>query len=104
MLDGLDVDLWPVGIVVSEAVTNVVLHAYRDSESGRVRVSAFLQDTVLTLVVADDGVGISPNPDSASAWPSSAVSPSTWTSSATTARRSLPACGSATPRRALLRR
>jgi anti-sigma regulatory factor (Ser/Thr protein kinase) len=64
MLDGLDVDLWPVGIVVSEAVTNVVLHAYRDSESGRVRVSAFLQDTVLTLVVADDGVGISPNPDS----------------------------------------
>jgi serine/threonine-protein kinase RsbW len=64
MLDGLDVDLWPVGIVVSEAVTNVVLHAYRDRESGRVRVSASLQDTVLTLVVADDGVGITPNPDS----------------------------------------
>ena len=64
MLDGLDFDLWPVGIVVSEAVTNVVLHAYRDGESGRVRVSASLQDSVLTLVVADDGVGISPNPDS----------------------------------------
>ena len=64
MLDWLDFDPWPVGIVVSEAVTNVVLHAYRDGESGRVRVSASLQDTVLTLVVADDGVGISPNPDS----------------------------------------
>jgi two-component sensor histidine kinase len=56
--------LWPVGIVVSEAVTNVVLHAYRDGESGRVRVQASLQDTLLTLVVADDGVGMMANPDS----------------------------------------
>jgi serine/threonine-protein kinase RsbW len=64
MLDGLDVDLWPVGIVVSEAMTNVVLHAYRDGASGRVRVRASLQDTVLTLVVADDGVGMTPNPGS----------------------------------------
>lgn len=64
MLDGLELDLWPVGIVVSEAVTNVVLHAYRDGASGRVRVQASLQATLLTLVVADDGVGMMPNPDS----------------------------------------
>jgi anti-sigma regulatory factor (Ser/Thr protein kinase) len=64
MLDGIDVDVWPVGIVVSEAVTNAVVHAYRDAGSGRVRVSASLQGHLLTLVVADDGVGMSPNPDS----------------------------------------
>jgi serine/threonine-protein kinase RsbW len=64
MLDGLGFDLWPVGIVISEAVTNVALHAYRDGASGRVQVSARLRGTVLTLVVADDGVGMAPNPDS----------------------------------------
>jgi serine/threonine-protein kinase RsbW len=64
MLDGLDVDPWPVGVVISEAVTNVVLHAYRDGEPGAVRVNASVEADVLTLVVADDGVGMSPNPDS----------------------------------------
>jgi anti-sigma regulatory factor (Ser/Thr protein kinase) len=64
MLDGLDVDLWPVGIVVSEAVTNAVLHAYRDGEPGAVRVKASVDPDLLTLVVADDGIGMSPNPDS----------------------------------------
>jgi len=64
MLDGLSVDLWPVELVVSEAVTNAILHAYRDRERGRVEVEASLDDGVLTLVVADHGVGMSPNPDS----------------------------------------
>ena len=64
MLDGLELDLWPVGIVVSEAVTNVVLHAYRHGASGRVRLQASMEATVLTLVVADDGVGMIANPDS----------------------------------------
>lgn len=64
VLDGLDVDLWPVGVVVSEAVTNVVLHAYRDGEPGRVRVKVSMEAELLTLVVADDGIGMSPNPDS----------------------------------------
>jgi anti-sigma regulatory factor (Ser/Thr protein kinase) len=64
MLDGLDVDRWPVAVVVSEAVTNTVLHAYREGEPGRVRVEASMEAGLLTLVVADDGVGMSPNPDS----------------------------------------
>jgi len=64
MLEGLDVDLWPVGLVVSEAVTNVVLHAYRDREPGRVRMEATVADGLLTVVVADDGIGMSPRADS----------------------------------------
>jgi anti-sigma regulatory factor (Ser/Thr protein kinase) len=63
MLDGLDVDLWPVGVVVSEAVTNVVVHAYRDGEPGRVELEASLERQSLTLVVVDHGVGMSPDPE-----------------------------------------
>jgi serine/threonine-protein kinase RsbW/stage II sporulation protein AB (anti-sigma F factor) len=64
MLDGLNVDVWPVELVVSEAVTNAVLHAYRDREPGGVELDAALDDGVLTLVVADFGIGMSPNPNS----------------------------------------
>jgi hypothetical protein len=64
MLDGLDVDPWPVGLVISEAVTNVVLHAYRGGEPGAVRVKAWVEADLVTLVVGDDGIGMSPNPDS----------------------------------------
>jgi anti-sigma regulatory factor (Ser/Thr protein kinase) len=41
-----------------------VLHAYRGREPGRVRVTASMVADLLTLVVADDGVGMSPNPNS----------------------------------------
>jgi hypothetical protein len=50
---------------LSEAVTNVVLHAYWDGEPGRVRVEASMEAELLMLVVTDDGVGMSPNTQSA---------------------------------------
>jgi anti-sigma regulatory factor (Ser/Thr protein kinase) len=64
MLDGLDVDPWPVALVVSEAVTNVVLHAYRDRDPGRVLLEAAVADGLLTIVVTDDGIGMSPRANS----------------------------------------
>jgi anti-sigma regulatory factor (Ser/Thr protein kinase) len=64
MLEGLDLDLWPVELVVSEAVTNVVLHAYHDRAPGRIRLEASVEDEVLTVIVIDDGVGMSPRTDS----------------------------------------
>ena len=59
LLDRLDVDRWPVELVVSEAVANAVVHAYPDRAAGEVRLSARLEDKLLTVVVADDGVGMS---------------------------------------------
>lgn len=59
LLDSLDVDRWPVELVVSEAVANAVVHAYPDRASGQVRLEAWLEDGLLTVVVADDGVGMS---------------------------------------------
>ncbi len=46
-----------VRLAVSEAVTNVVLHAYRD-EPGEVHVTARVVDHELWVLIADDGVGL----------------------------------------------
>jgi anti-sigma regulatory factor (Ser/Thr protein kinase) len=64
-LTGVAVDRDAVGVVVSEAVANAVIHAYRDRpEPGRVRVSVEVGDESLELAVSDDGVGMTPRPDS----------------------------------------
>ena len=53
-LEGEDLD--NVRVAVSEAVTNVVRHAYRE-ETGAVHVSASAIDDELWVLVADDGIG-----------------------------------------------
>lgn len=47
-----------VRLAVSEAVTNVVLHAYPD-DPGQVHVTARVVDNELWVLVADDGCGLS---------------------------------------------
>ncbi len=47
-----------VRLAVSEAVTNVVLHAYPDDESGHVYVTARLVGDELWVLIADDGCGL----------------------------------------------
>jgi len=56
--------LGDVALVVSEAVTNVVNHAYIGLDQGEVRVELSLNGSELALVVADDGTGLRPRPDS----------------------------------------
>jgi anti-sigma regulatory factor (Ser/Thr protein kinase) len=51
-----------VALAVSEAVTNVVLHAYRDGDSGDVRVVACAEAKRLVVVVRDYGCGMKPHP------------------------------------------
>jgi anti-sigma regulatory factor (Ser/Thr protein kinase) len=64
-LAGVAVDRDAVGVVVSEAVANAIMHAYRDQdEPGRVRVSVDVDGERLELAVSDDGVGMRPRPDS----------------------------------------
>ena len=64
-LSGIAVDKDAVGIVVSEAVTNAVVHAYRDQATvGRVHVSASLDDQGVEVSVDDDGLGMRPRTDS----------------------------------------
>ncbi len=52
-----------IKLAVTEACTNVVVHAYPDGE-GAMGVTAELHDGTVELVVFDEGRGISPRPDS----------------------------------------
>jgi anti-sigma regulatory factor (Ser/Thr protein kinase) len=53
-----------IALAVSEAVTNAVLHGYRDGSTGDVRVVACAEPDRLVVVVRDYGCGMSPHPDS----------------------------------------
>jgi serine/threonine-protein kinase RsbW len=52
-----------VKLAVTEACTNVVVHAYGDGD-GPMEVAASIDDDVLRVVVRDEGLGILPRPDS----------------------------------------
>jgi anti-sigma regulatory factor (Ser/Thr protein kinase) len=52
-----------VKIAVSEAVANAVIHAYRGGERGAIRVAARQERGRLLVTVADDGLGMTPNPN-----------------------------------------
>jgi anti-sigma regulatory factor (Ser/Thr protein kinase) len=53
-----------VKIAITEAVANVVVHAYRDRDAGTIEIEGSVEDDKLLIVVADRGIGMSPNPDS----------------------------------------
>jgi anti-sigma regulatory factor (Ser/Thr protein kinase) len=58
-------DTGRLALAVSEAMTNVVLHAYRDAdEPGEMRVVACDKPDRLVVVVRDYGDGMRPRPDS----------------------------------------
>lgn len=57
-------DATSVALAVSEAVTNVVLHAYRGAEPRTFRLEAELDDDRLLVAVIDRGIGMTPNPGS----------------------------------------
>ena len=60
-----DSTLTRIELAVTEAATNVVLHAYRTArDDGLIHYSARLDDDCLDVSVRDDGVGMSPNPGS----------------------------------------
>jgi anti-sigma regulatory factor (Ser/Thr protein kinase) len=62
---GVDEELLSdVRLAVTEACSNVVVHAYADEDPGPLEVLATLQDETLTVVVRDEGPGIAPHPDS----------------------------------------
>jgi len=63
----LDVDeqtLSDIKLAVTEACTNVVIHAYDADAVGSLEVDATIDDSHLTVVIRDNGRGIVPRPDS----------------------------------------
>jgi len=51
-----------VKLVVTEACTNVVLHAYAGREPGSIELDAFATEDELRLLVRDRGAGMTPAP------------------------------------------
>jgi serine/threonine-protein kinase RsbW/stage II sporulation protein AB (anti-sigma F factor) len=62
--DTSDPPLSDVALVVSEAVTNAVNHAYVGRPRGEVHVRVTVEADELLVVVEDDGNGLRPRPDS----------------------------------------
>jgi anti-sigma regulatory factor (Ser/Thr protein kinase) len=62
-LDVPDQALADIKLAVTEACTNVVVHAYPDGE-GPLGIAAWVRDDRLTVVVHDEGRGMLPRPDS----------------------------------------
>jgi anti-sigma regulatory factor (Ser/Thr protein kinase) len=60
--NGADPD--DVALAVSEAVSNAVIHAFRGMDHGNIDLRAFPDGDSLVVSVSDDGVGVTPNPDS----------------------------------------
>jgi anti-sigma regulatory factor (Ser/Thr protein kinase) len=58
-----DDQLDSIRLAVSEAATNVVVHAYED-ESGRIQLDAGLSSGELWVLIADDGLGMRPQAQS----------------------------------------
>ena len=47
-----------IRLAVSEALTNAVVHAYRNGETGRVHVTAAVASDELWVLIGDDGRGL----------------------------------------------
>jgi serine/threonine-protein kinase RsbW/stage II sporulation protein AB (anti-sigma F factor) len=59
-----DASIGDVKLAVTEAATNVVLHAYRDGAAGDVGARAQVEPGRLRVVISDEGCGLAPRSDS----------------------------------------
>lgn len=51
-------ELTEIKTVVSEAVTNAIIHGYENNPNGIVYISVVLEDQTVTLTIRDEGIGI----------------------------------------------
>ncbi|MES9684388.1 anti-sigma F factor [Bacillus sp. AFS001701] len=51
-------ELTEIKTVVSEAVTNAIIHGYENNPEGIVFISVLLEEQTVTLTIRDEGIGI----------------------------------------------
>lgn len=51
-------ELTEIKTVISEAVTNSIIHGYESDPTGTVTIEASLEDNIVELTIKDEGVGI----------------------------------------------
>ncbi len=53
----------PLGLIINELVSNALSHAFPDDRKGAITISSHLTGDMVSLEIADDGVGLSPDYD-----------------------------------------
>lgn len=51
-------ELTEIKTVVSEAVTNAIIHGYENDPTGIVYITVTLEDEVIEMIIRDEGIGI----------------------------------------------
>ncbi|WLR56473.1 anti-sigma F factor [Mesobacillus subterraneus] len=51
-------ELTEIKTVVSEAVTNAIIHGYESNSDGKVFISVMIQDGTVEMLIKDEGIGI----------------------------------------------
>ncbi|KIY21601.1 MULTISPECIES: anti-sigma F factor [Mesobacillus] len=51
-------ELTEIKTVVSEAVTNAIIHGYESDPDGKVFISVLLKDSSIEMLIKDEGIGI----------------------------------------------
>ncbi|AKP47660.1 MULTISPECIES: anti-sigma F factor [Bacillus] len=51
-------ELTEIKTVVSEAVTNAIIHGYENNPAGIIYISVAIEDGVVDMVIRDEGIGI----------------------------------------------
>ncbi|MDA3811349.1 MAG: ATP-binding protein [Spirochaetaceae bacterium] len=50
--------LFNIGIIINELITNIMKYAFTGREKGMITLSSSLKDNHVTIILADDGIGI----------------------------------------------
>ena len=53
----------PLGLIINELVSNALSHAFPDDRTGTITISSRLSGDMVSLVIADDGIGLRPDYD-----------------------------------------
>jgi PAS domain S-box-containing protein len=53
----------PCGLIINELLTNSLVHAFREDETGNIEIKFFKVDNKYNLIYKDDGIGIPDNVD-----------------------------------------
>jgi len=53
----------PLGLIINELISNALRHAFPDDRTGTITISSHLEGDLITLIIADDGIGMSPDYD-----------------------------------------
>ena len=53
----------PLGLIINELISNALTHAFPGDRTGTITISSYLTGDLISLMITDDGIGMSPDYD-----------------------------------------